>query len=259
LSCPSVHNNFKSAAGWQQRQRCLQKTAGTLHTCPNSTPTRGGGKTNRHAHAQGCQPLGAAVTPAIAKAIHREGPQASEAAIHTLQRLRPTATLPKRDERKKTNMHRWANLVGGGAQGGDGPQGHAWADRIAHPRRGGGWWHFAQAPFPAPPHALSLTNPALGANSYLKVMVPKSTNITFRNNKKWALLWSLNFSFKISYTFGLSIKVFLQTLTLVVPLWHCDRAGTPSEYTSLTFQAPLQVMHPFVKEVAFVKEAAAFG
>jgi hypothetical protein len=38
---------------------------------------------------------------------------------------------------------------------------------------------FVQAPLPAPPHALSLTNPALGANSCLKVMVPKTTNITF--------------------------------------------------------------------------------
>jgi hypothetical protein len=44
-------------------------------------------------------------------------------------------------------------------------------------------------------------------------------------------------------------------LTLVIPLWHRDCPGTPSEYLSLTFQALLQVTHPFVKEEAFVKEA----
>jgi hypothetical protein len=33
----------------------------------------------------------------------------------------------------------------------------------------------------------SLTDPALGANSYLKVMVPKSTNVTFQTQPlKWA-------------------------------------------------------------------------
>jgi hypothetical protein len=37
----------------------------------------------------------------------------------------------------------------------------------------GVWWHFVQAPFPASPHALGLTDPVLGANCYLKVMVPK--------------------------------------------------------------------------------------
>jgi hypothetical protein len=45
-------------------------------------------------------------------------------------------------------------------------------------------------------------------------------------------------------------------LTLFIPLWHRDCPGMPSEYPSLTLQALLQVMHPFVEEVAFVKEAA---
>jgi hypothetical protein len=94
-------------------------------------------------------------------------------------------------------------------------------------------------------------------------MVPKSTNVTFweqpKKKKNRCCPWSLNFSFKISYTFDLSIKIFLKILTLVIPLWPCDCPGTPSEYPSLTLQAPLQVMHPFVKEVAFVKDAACFG
>jgi hypothetical protein len=41
---------------------------------PNSVPTKGGGKTNRCDHAQGCKPLGTTGMPAIAKRIHREGP-----------------------------------------------------------------------------------------------------------------------------------------------------------------------------------------
>jgi hypothetical protein len=51
----------------------MQKTLAAPHTRPNPVSTRGGGKTNRYARAQGCQPLGAAVTPAIAKTIHKEG------------------------------------------------------------------------------------------------------------------------------------------------------------------------------------------
>jgi hypothetical protein len=65
------------------------------------------------------------------------------------------------------------------------------------------------------------------------------------------MLWSPDLSFKTPYTFGLSIKGFLQILTLVIPLWHCDCPGTPSEFPSLTLQALLQVIYPFVKEVAF--------
>jgi hypothetical protein len=38
--------------------------------------------------------------------------------------------------------------------------------------------------------------------------------------------------------------------TLAIPLWHYDFPGTPSEF-SLTPQVLLQVIHPFVKEVAF--------
>jgi hypothetical protein len=83
-------------------------------------------------------------------------------------------------------------------------------------------------PTPSPPHALGLSNSALGTNSYLKVMVPKSTNVTFwEQQKKWALLWSLNFSFRISYTFVLSIKIFLQILTLVIPCGGVIALGLP--------------------------------
>jgi hypothetical protein len=56
--------------------------------------------------------------------------------------------------------------------------------------------------------------------------------------------------FKTSYTFSLSIKNFLQILTLVILLWHCDCSGTPSKHPSLILQALLQVIHSFVKEVA---------
>jgi hypothetical protein len=37
-----------------------------------------------------------------------------------------------------------------------------------------GQWHFAQALLPAPPHASNLTNPILGANSYLRLWSPKA-------------------------------------------------------------------------------------
>jgi hypothetical protein len=72
----------------------------------------------------------------------------------------------------------------GGVRGSNRPQGQAWADRVAHPGHRGDWQCFVQAPFSAPPHTLGLTNRALRVNSYLKVMVPKSTNITFWEQQK---------------------------------------------------------------------------
>jgi hypothetical protein len=85
-----------------------------------------------------------------------------------------------------------------------------------------------QAPVPDPPHASSLTISALGSNSYLKVIVPKNTNVTSQEQpKKWELLWSLNFSFKNSYTFDLSIKIFLQILTLVALCGTVIDVGLP--------------------------------
>jgi hypothetical protein len=49
----------------------------------------------------------------------------------------------------------------------------------------GGRWCLAQVLLPVSPHAcLTLINPALGANSYLKVMVPKSINVTFWEQQK---------------------------------------------------------------------------
>jgi hypothetical protein len=50
----------------------LAKKLQPPHSHPNSTPTRRGGKTNRSTPAQGCQPQGTTVTPAIAKRIHTE-------------------------------------------------------------------------------------------------------------------------------------------------------------------------------------------
>jgi hypothetical protein len=142
LSGPSVQSSFKSAARHQRRQKCLQKTVATPHTCPNPASTRRGGKTNRHKHAQESQPLGTEVTPAIAKAIHREGPA-------IIQSHQPY--IPKRDEKKNKHsqacVHRWW-----AARSGLGRQGHssqAW----------GGQQRFTQAPLPAPPHASSWTSP----------------------------------------------------------------------------------------------------
>jgi hypothetical protein len=61
---------------------------------------------------------------------------------------------------------------------------------------------------PSPTLSPSLTDPALGANSYLRVMVlPQKTQCNLPGTaKKWVLLWYPDFSFKFSYTFGLSIK-----------------------------------------------------
>jgi hypothetical protein len=90
------------------------------------------------------------------------------------------------------------------------------------------------------------------AKQILKVMVPKSTNVTFQEQQKWALRWSLNFSFKISYTFGLSIKIFFpQNINISCPCGTVIALGHPSECPSLTLQAPLQVTHPFVEEAAW--------
>jgi hypothetical protein len=118
--------------------------------------------------------------PAIAKAIHREG----TASIQSYQPyMAATAThchSPKKDERKNKCLQ--ACVPGGKS---DGSRGQAWADRITCPKHVGGC--FAQAPFPVPPHTLSLTNTVLGASSYLKVMVPKSTNVTFQEHIKMGI------------------------------------------------------------------------
>jgi hypothetical protein len=52
------------------------------------------------------------------------------------------------------------------------------------------------------PHLTPWASPTqpLKANCYLKVIVPEEA--------KWALLWSLSISFKIFYTFGLTIIFF---------------------------------------------------
>jgi hypothetical protein len=47
-------------------------------------------------------------------------------------------------------------------------------------------------------------------------------------------------------------------LTLVILLWHYDCLGTSSKYPSLTLQALLQVIHPFVKGIA-IHWLPAFG
>jgi hypothetical protein len=81
-------------------------------------------------------------------------------------------------------------------------------------------------------------------NCRLKVIVPEIA--------KWTSLWSLNFSFKIFYTFSLSINFSLQILTLVVPYYTDIGPRMPSECPSLT----LQTIYSFVKKVAFIKEAS---
>jgi hypothetical protein len=133
-------------------------------------------------------------------------------------------TPPKRDERK-INTHKRAYTERGR---GDGLQDQAWADRVACPGCGGRRWHLAQAPLPAPPHSLGHWTQPLKANCYLKVIVPKSTNVTFQEQQKWVLLWSLNFSFKTSYTFGFSVKILsLQILALVIPYGTVIALGYP--------------------------------
>jgi hypothetical protein len=51
----------------------------------------------------------------------------------------------------------------------------------------GGRQHFAQVSFPTSPHTSGLNDPGLRPNSYLKVMVPKSTNITFWEQQKMSV------------------------------------------------------------------------
>jgi hypothetical protein len=56
--------------------------------------------------------------------------------------------------------------------------GQAWAEEVTNPRHGGGRQCLTQlqcapSPMPIPSLYLSLTNPALRANSYPKVMVHK--------------------------------------------------------------------------------------
>jgi hypothetical protein len=60
-------------------------------------------------------------------------------------------------------------------------------DRIGHPDCGGSCGATLCRPAPIPPHAWNVTDQALGANSYLKVMVPKSTNVTFQEQKKMGI------------------------------------------------------------------------
>jgi hypothetical protein len=124
------------------------------------------------------------------------------------------------------------------------------------PHCGGG---LVQAPPLPPPHACpSLTYPALGVYSYLKVTVPKKHYCNLPGTAEKRFAKSLDLFKNFSHLQPQHKKVFPQILTLIIPLWHCECPGTPSEFPSLTLQALLQVMHPFVKEVAFVKEAACF-
>jgi hypothetical protein len=83
-----------------RRGKSVYRKLQQCHTGPNSALTRGGGKINRHTLAQGCWPLGAAVTPAITKIIHREG-------LACIQSCQPYTEVtvthchsPKMDERK---------------------------------------------------------------------------------------------------------------------------------------------------------------
>jgi hypothetical protein len=111
-------------------------------------------------------------------------------------------------------------------------------------------------PCDSPTSCLRLTDQPLEPILISKLWTPRSTDVTFPEQptppkkKQRALLWSLDFSFKTSHIWPRHKKIFLQILTLVVPLWHCDCPGTPSEFPSLTQQALLQVMHSFVKEDA---------
>jgi hypothetical protein len=64
-------------------------------------------------------------------------------------------------------------------------------------------------------------------------------------------MWSLDFSFKIFYTFGLNINFFPPNINTSCPVWYCYLSEMPSKCPSLT----LQMIYPLLK-VDFIKEAA---
>jgi hypothetical protein len=169
--------------GRPSRGEDQQGPPAATHTLPNSTPTRGGEKTNRCVCAQGCWPivpnsLGAAVTPATDKIIHKTGP----AHIQSHQPYTAATVTchhsPKRDEKNKcTQVH-----VHG--RRGDRPQLGALADRVTCPRCGEGQMHLAQALLSAPPDAWAWLTQSLEPILISKLWSPRSTNVTFREQQK---------------------------------------------------------------------------
>jgi hypothetical protein len=123
----SYSNKFVSPLGPKATLNQLLGTSGgrgaykkkncSCHTRPNSTTTRGGGKTNRYTPAQGCWPLGIAGMPAIAKRIHREDP--AHILDHEPQKVMAATChhSPKRDERKNKHMQVRVHEEEGGAMG----------------------------------------------------------------------------------------------------------------------------------------------
>jgi hypothetical protein len=203
-------------------ENCIHATH-TLTPCPQGEE---GKHTGVLTCAHGCQPLGTAVKPAIAKAIHREGEPASKAASHTKWWLQP---------RRRGKINTW----------GEGWQATG-ADRVP-PQGMGEGAVLCAGPIPHPTSCLGTDQPRLGANSYLKVMVPKSTNVTFQKQQNGHCYAS---HLKFPILLPQHKNFFPPNINTSCPLWHCDCPRTSSEYTSLTLQALLQVMHPFVKEAA---------
>jgi hypothetical protein len=160
---------------------------------PNSTPERGREKTNRYTCAQECQLLDTAKTPTIAKKIHRQGPAhpGLPATCGDGCGL-PPLPLPSINVLR---VHR----KGGRATG----------HRI-RPRQTGSL---------VPEGMLPCTSPAPSPTSHLEpdpALVSQLLTQGYSPQNK-TLLWSLNSSFKIFYSFGFNINFSLQIITLVVP------------------------------------------
>jgi hypothetical protein len=169
------------------------------HTCPNSAPTRGGGNTNRHTPAQGWQHLDAVVTLAITKTIHTESLASCQSYMVVIATHQHSQ---KRDERKNTctqaHVHRGR---------GNGQHGQDWA-------KGSlilGTWRataLCAGPIHSPTSCLGPGWPSSSKPILILRYGPKKHQCNLLGTEKWVLLWSLNLLFKISYTFGLSIKIF---------------------------------------------------
>jgi hypothetical protein len=163
----------------------LQKTA--VPTLMPYLCLHKGRRENKQVHScTGCWLLDTAKMPAIAKTIHREDP------VHP----GPPATSPR------INMCRVHRK-------GERATGHR--IRVI--------CHLSQV---CVERVAPCTSPAHSPTSHLRASDPAlvsqllAQGYSSRNNKI-TLLWTLNFAFKIFYTFGLTINFSLQILTLVVP------------------------------------------
>jgi hypothetical protein len=84
---------------------------------------------------------------------------------------------------------------------------------------------------------------------------PRSANVTFqeqpKKKKKKGHCYGLQTSHLKLPTLWPQHKKFPPNIDTSNSLWHCDCPGTSFDHPSLTLQVLLQVIHPFVKEIAF--------